>query len=323
MAGNYYRVTLENNQSIQGWSETYISNGAWEVTQLGSELQNLINTRNAFMIDVDGWVGVRVANLGPTPSVQPLKRQSQFLRPGVRSLAPLVNVTIPSTGNVTVSPTATGDVQPAFLNMAALVQLQLANGTFTNRYLAGLRRNAFRYEPFGLDTSQLGASLNDINAYLALLVSKWSVWGRIPDPDEPKKAILNFTNETPTGGKLGVVLATTGAPDVSQKNLIQLTANRAKRFSGVSVAGSGSVNGKWYVDSVANNAPATGQTTWWLRGTEGLLASSVKKFGFVQRVLYQPVAIQQAKLTGAATHKRGRPIGARRGRRLIRVSLDP
>lgn len=303
-----HRVTFFFNQSVMGWSETYISkdvaaNGAAAV------IQRLINARNQILWrEENKWVGVRDAIVG-------LTRNSQAYLPGSNKYFGGGTLTVPAQGQrVSLG----GSTETPDQLRAVLQFLVIFDGTRKAiRYLSGIPDGLSQSEPGTFNLTANPDWVSNFNAFLDLLVSDgWRVQGIVAPTPLNNVPVQALVVHDPAPGLLGIGMTSATLPALGDPPLVHLRGFRRRGRGGVSL------NGKFYVDSV-NTTLRSGLTFWFLRGTSGNNPEDWKVLGKVQPVVNSDFAIQSTRIYRVGIHKRGRPSMAPRGRRLARLTLDP
>lgn len=303
-----HRVTMFFNQSVLGWSETYVSR---DVAGTGAAdlFQRLINRRNDLLFhDEHKWVGVRDALVG-------LTRQSNVYLPGESKYIGGGSIIVPAQGNRVDLPGVVEDPDLVGTSLQYLVRFD--GNRKAIRYLVGLPDGVSRTQPATMNFLLNPDWKSKFDAFVAQLSSdSWAVQGIVAPTAVNNVPVQALVVHDPAPGILGVGMLSATLPALGDPPLVHLRGFRRRGRGGISL------NGKFYVDSV-NTTLRSGLTFWFLRGTAGVNPDDWKILGKVQPVQSDFFTIQSAVEYRVGGHRRGRPSMAPRGRRLARLTLDP
>lgn len=305
-----YKVTEMWNHSVMGFSETWWNNSS-SLASVAPQIQKLVYARMAMMYDDCYLVGVRISLVGGV-------RQSTVCLPGDNILPDgVTNLHLPYQGGVpSLNP------KPVESQLRQVVQIYVSYGINqkTVRYLSSVPADVCLTEPFG---SGVQGDVTFFDAYAnwrkLLVNSNWGIMTRQLTGAGAPVPILGAEVGTQTAPLLGITVLAATAPPFAQG--LKVAVQHARPPKGTRTS---TLNGTWIVDSVGPGSQ-TGTTNVYLRGSEGVLPTSVR---FTDK---STIALVQLGFTPiswihsmrAGIHKRGRPSMAPRGRRLSRTTLDP
>lgn len=311
-----YRVVIAMNQSVGGWSEAYYTRGNVSPGAFPARLSTLINARRNMMFTNQEFVSFRVGDVGTDPNNISFRRKSTPFPPGKFPFPGTgVVVDFPERGIVAIIPETN---RPDQLRVALNVRVSYGDGLSTTRYLAAPPDQISRYEPATLNFDASPTYLASYNAWRTEVSTNWALVARGVGASYP---IINvngvFRREaSPALFGVSVNAAGTPAPNWTVGDTVHLR-NFLSRPRVPSVNGA-----KWQVDSI-NTTLMPGSIIYWLRVSELVDPSRIKKMGSIQKVGYALQNITGIEAYRIGVHKRGRPFSAPRGRRLARPTLDP
>lgn len=304
-----FRITTGYGQANMGWSETWWSPDASPAVVLGL-MNKQMALRKAMLWTYDYFVGVRIAEEGS-------RRKSQFFPAGNRDWPDAGGqLLIPSTGSRTGTALATRADQ-----VRAALQLRLTYGTGyqTLRYLVGIPDSISATEPV---TDDLAGDPAWVAAYTAwrdaIRGDNWQLKVRARGEAAPEENVASIQVQTAAPGLIGIGVAVDDAISAPPGSRVHVRGQRKKP----SVPDQRTMNGIWVVDSV-NTTLVADQVIYFLRNSEGIDPTQFRYLGTIQRVLYTFNDITDVHVHRVGIHKRGRPFGSPRGRRLTRRTLDP
>jgi hypothetical protein len=308
-----FRVTIGWHMSSVGFSETLVTKNNVAATSIRDTVQELLTARAQLLWQNQEFDGVRVSDLGDIAGPLRGDRKGQFLIPGQHKLfASAKPLDVPIRGGRSILPP--GD-QPDQANAVLHLRCSLSNGTQKMRYLGGIPDNISIYEPAVLDLSKNKNWSDRLDEYIAILIKSWGVLGRKNDGDYAPRQVTQAVLQAPAPALLGVRLLAATAPALAIGDQVHLKGFRMCR--GISK----SLNKKWYVDSIVTDvSPGTGRTIY-LKGSEGYLPSEIKVLGTLTKVGYGVLSFEHIEAYRVRTHKRGRPLGSRVGRRKTPLSV--
>jgi hypothetical protein len=186
----------------------------------------------------------------------------------------------------------------------------------TTLYLAGVPDGLITEFPRGPNVVNYPAWLTNFNAYRTILLGSTPQWGmavRNYTGSYAPIAIQGFNNAGP-GGQLGFFV--NGSP----AGYVQGATVQVRQTTRTNVAYP-TPNGKWVIGSVAQNTPVAGQTSFYLNGSNNVIATTIIKFGNALLLDYLPAQYSTIKYVGQTTRKRGNrslvPVARRRIRSFV------
>jgi len=304
-----FRVTTGYGQANMGWSETW-----WTANNDAPALLTTINKqmalRKAMLWDYDYFVGLRIAEEGA-------RRKSQFFPAGTRWWdAGGGNLLIPANGSRTGTALATRADQ---VRAALQLRVSYGSGRQTLRYLVGVPDSISATEPATDDLTGDPAWIAAYTAWRdAIRDDDWQIKARTPSPTSPERLIRSIGLQTAEPGLIGVGVLTGETLSVQPGDRVHIRGQNRKPSS----ADRRTMNGVWVIDSI-NSTLISGQVIYYLRNSEGIDPTQFRYLGTVQKVEYSYQDITSIHVHRVGIHKRGRPFGSPRGRRLMRRTLDP
>lgn len=303
-----YRTKMGYGQNNIGWSETWWLTG--EAPGVANVINQMMIYRAEMLWDTDYWVGVSVAQEGS-------RRKSQFFPAGTRYwTAAGKNLIIPTRGTQTGTSAAKRQDQ---VRAALQLRLQFNGGYSTLRYLCPVADGLTTTEGVPDDLQGNPAWVEAFNQWREFMVTSGAqIKGLIPAPDNPERTIRNMYLQEAAPGLIGVGVLTADALDLTTSARVHIRGQKKKPSN----PDQRTMNGVWVVDSV-NTTQVSGQVIYYLRNTEGIDPTSFRFLGTVQVEKKTFYDVESLTVHRAGIHKRGRPFGSPRGRRLTRRTLDP
>lgn len=298
MAVTGIRVTMFFEDSPFGISESHIFVLANEITPAIPEALKLIKARMKIMGSGVKAVGCRLSKEG-------VFRDSQVL--DTDDLAGLSN-------DFNVFKNSEGRDAPNEADVAKYaVLLRAESGTRRRKpiYLAGVPDVVIGTRPPGPELALQPWWTADFNKYKTLLQSgKWGFVAKgIAGEDMPQPTIVAGVLTQVGTGLVGIYTGGAIAGDVLKDGL-QL---RGFRMSHPAYP---KLNGSWQVAQV-EAGPGAGQTTYWLRNSTSVIASTVVRTGTAERIDHFTVAYTKVQAIGQTSRKRGNRFLAGPGRRRV------
>lgn len=329
-----YKFTVRYQGHGFGPSESWYT-GDLPIADAVSKIQAYLDFRAGMLFSDCEIAGVQIGRTTYTTAPQDPgdpARNSQFYPGGnvynfERSGSQL---RVPGPGLYTPSSPA---LKEAFANVAIHERLTFDTSRSTTRY--------FVWPPYSTIRSDKSGGLLSYEPNWVKLYNRFENWLRgAPDAGDPPGGlyIKATTAQSPTStfpirgwrsfdaspGLIGFVLDTASAGEFTRGRKVHVRGVRRKPPPSVGGAVKLiSINGNWFIDSVTASSPATGFTTIFLRGTEGIDPTTIKILGTAQVVQVRLFQVQNAQQIRIRTHKRGKDTTVPRGRRLTRVTADP
>lgn len=205
-------------------------------------------------------------------------------------------------------PTIKSDNSSDQANAALKLRLQLANGSFATRYLAGLPDALLREAPTGPAVAQFASLWQKVQQYQNALVVQGAVWAvgvRAPRTGQfAPRPVLALARDATTGLLLLTVPATGTAYAPNDK--VQLRGFLRKNNGYVKL------NGMWRIAT----ATASGASiTYALQQSLAVDPLGFRRNGTIEAIDYVASAITSSQVTGQTTRRRGGrfflPLGRR------------
>lgn len=303
-----YRITTGYGQANMGWSETWWISG--DAPAVVGTLNKELTLRAQMLWDYDYFIGVRIATEGS-------RRKSIYLPAGTRFWPESgTNVIIPATGARTGTGLATRADQ---VRAAMQLRVTYAGGLQTLRYLVGVPDSISSTEPA---TDDLAGNPDWVQKYQAwrdaIVNDGWMIKALERAPGQPEPLIRSMQLQEAAPGLVGVGVLTGETIGAVPGDRVHIRGQRKKP----SAHDKRTMNGVWVVDSV-NTTLVTGQVIYFLRNSEGIDPTQFRYLGTVQKQAYVFADVTAINVHRVGIHKRGRPFGSPRGRRLTHASLDP
>ncbi len=302
MPASGVRCTFIMNEGLLGFSETFIYNA--------EQIASAIEPAKALF-------KLRMKLCGP-PVVAFRCRLS---RETVRRDARLLDVE-DLQGLTTMTGTISGDTGPlgqadADQPKAAIqVRMQASDTAIRNMYIAGVPDVLVRMNPKGPAVAAVAAWTANFNLWKgALIAQPWGYIGRQTDVAVtlPRKVVAWQVRVL--DGLLGLtVVGNAGSFVVGGKTHARGFQMKNKAYK--------NPNGIHEVESVKVDDPIAGQTTIFLRGTEGIAASTIRNPGTLELVDYTFQKITSVQVIDQTTRKRGARSLSTPGRRTIRTKVS-
>ena len=301
----HYRITLMLQNGPMGGSETYYTGNISESSLL-SRVEQLIGARNPLLFTTTSWQGIRI-------SVEDQRRRSVLVRPGL--WAPTVGripIEIPQYG--VIEPTAVARRQDQWRSVLQL-RFRFDVDRQTQRYLLGIPDSIIKDNPGAFNLAGDPAWKQRFDQYVATMMSgSWYLKARARGAGYQIITIADWVQSQVAPAQLGVALAAAPPPGISAGDWVTVQGVRLRGNSRTSY------NGKYLVSSV-NATLIPNRVVVFLRDTEAGDPSLVRIPGTIQRIGYDFYPINEVTPVQGATHKRGRPTTAPRGRRSTRTYL--
>ena len=196
------------------------------------------------------------------------------------------------------------------------VRKEATSAHHTTLYLAGIPDGLITEFPAGPNVVNYPQWLTNFNAWRAILLGSNPKWGmpvRNYTGSYAPVPIQGYNNAGP-GGQLGFYV--NGSP----AGYVQSVAVQIRQTTRQNVAYP-TPNGKWFIGSVAPNTPVVGQTTYYLTGSNNVIATTIINNGNALLLDYLPAQYDTIKFVGQTTRKRGNrslvPVGRRRIRKYV------
>lgn len=295
------RVTFFFSDDVYGFSETHNYLAA-------SQISAAINPAKALLKKRLKICGFGVTPVGVRLSMEGVFRDSQVL--SADDLAGLA----PATGTYQDS---NGVAQPNDSDQPkACVRVRAESGTLHRKsiFLAGVPDVIIRENPRGPAVAQIPQWEKDFKLYVKELLNGWGFVAR-----SAENGNLTRRQVTAVQTQVGTALIGLSTPSVGQAYTVGQKV-QVRNFTRKNVAYA-SINGTWQVDSVVADSPVAGFTTYYLRNSSLVAASTILNMGTIQLVDYSTWAYDDVQLQGQTTRKRGNRFLAGPGRRSVRKLL--
>lgn len=314
---SYYKVTLGLGSTWMGASESYYSNQSG--SQLWQAVANLAAARAALAFQDTYFTGVRVGlvNIDNNGQVRG-QRSSFFFLPGTTTV-PGNGATLTLPGRGTMTQTSAGSYRDQWRSVLQWLIRYNANTSQKIRYMSGIPDDIIQREPTSVNSGVAGPWWTAWGKWQAELKTEWNILARQNTGVFAPTPVTGLVLQQAAPGLVGVQVLSTTAPAFQQGLPVALKGFRPAKGKRAST-----MNGKWIVDSI-DTTSSSGNLLIYLRGSAGIDPSQQRITGnsTIQNVGYAVTPINYVGYVRAGIHKRGRPLGSPRGRRLIIPSLDP
>lgn len=311
-----YRMTEIAGQAYLGESTT------WYTRQLSASggaafLQAWANARANTMFTNDYFVGWRVSVYGDL-------RKSVLLRPGTAYFPGVENaLNLPAYGTF---PLDISLDNPTLFRNALQYRVEFGTNQRTRRYLAPIPRIIVGTDPATLLLKAPTRWTGYWKALEGFLISNGVQVNALVRPPAP------VPPETVGGDAIQAIVAASAGPDIIGIQIASPTigtyrvGKRCHLYGTRPAKGTRacSLNGRWVITSV-NTTLTPGSAIVYLAHTEGVdpKAYQITPYSYLWGEQYGLQGVTDIISEQVVPHKRGKPAGTPRGRRLIRCRLDP
>jgi hypothetical protein len=312
-----YGLTMMWGRAYRGFSETFITPNFGSDVATRDSIQQLLLLRAATLDASIYLSGIRLTILPADPNQLPGPRMSRFIRPpGGYFNGVMGGISLPSNGTY-VNTLPQG--QEAFALADLLLQVQFGQNQWTRKYMTPVPQALIGREPETYRAGKAPQWEAARDAYCAYLTNQGYQVRGLNFTANPPFAIAGLQVQAAAPGLLGVRITTNAAPSISAGDTVLL-----QKFRPAKGTRNPTINGTWSVDSL-DTSNAAQYTVVYLRNSAGIDPNSIR---FTKRTTlrlraYGYFPITQIVFDQVVTHKRGKPGGGTRGRRLSRPSLDP